>query len=147
MSTPADNIARLDTSTDRGRHVESRLRDDIVAWLTTVRPSGQPDNVPVWFLWHGDSIVVYSRPNKTKLHNLEKNPRVSLTIDDTKGGWDVIRVEGIARYAPDYPRPHEIPAYDTKYAVGIRRIGYEDARAFGEEYSAAIIITPTKYRA
>ena len=138
---------RLDTSTDRGRHVEQRLRDDIIAWLTTVRPSGQPDSVPVWFLWDGDTVLIYSRPDKTKLHNLEQNPRVTLVIDDTRGGGDVIRIEGTARHAPDHPGPHEVPAYDAKYASSIRRIGYDDAQQFGEHYSAAIIVTPTKYRA
>lgn len=146
MSTLTPESTRLDTSTDRGKHVAARLRDDIIAWLTTVRPNGQPDSVPVWYLWDGDSIVIFSRPNKTKLHNLEQNPRVTLTIDDTKGGGDVIRVEGIARYVPNYPGPHEIPAYDAKYANGIQHIGYDNAQKFGEHYSEAIIVTPTKYR-
>ena len=146
MSSAPTEPVRLDTSTDRGKHVEGRLRDNIIAWLTTVRPSGQPDSVPIWFWWDGDSIVIYSRPDKTKLHNLEQNPRVTLTIDDTKGGGDVIRVEGTARHVPDYPGPNEIPPFAAKYADGIQRIGYGDAKKFGDIYSAAIVVTPTKYR-
>jgi predicted pyridoxine 5'-phosphate oxidase superfamily flavin-nucleotide-binding protein len=35
---------------DRRAHVEGRLRANLMAWLTTVRPDGRPDSVPVWFL-------------------------------------------------------------------------------------------------
>ncbi|HEY1914948.1 MAG TPA: pyridoxamine 5'-phosphate oxidase family protein [Streptosporangiaceae bacterium] len=34
---------------DRER-AESRLHSNAIAWLTTVRPDGQPVTVPVWFL-------------------------------------------------------------------------------------------------
>jgi hypothetical protein len=32
---------------DRRMHVEGRLRANLMAWLTTVRPDGRPDSVPV----------------------------------------------------------------------------------------------------
>lgn len=140
-----DMAATLDTSTDRGKHVERRLKNDIMAWLTTVRPSGQPDSVPVWFLWDGGTILIYSRPDKGKLHNLEANPRVSVTIDDTKGGGDVIRIEGTAELVADHPLAHEHPAYLAKYGKPIEYIGY-DAEGFGRAYSAAIRVTPTRFR-
>jgi hypothetical protein len=39
-----------------------------MAWLTTVRPDGQPDSVPVWFLVRDDeTILVDSQPKKIKL--------------------------------------------------------------------------------
>ncbi|HUG14765.1 MAG TPA: TIGR03667 family PPOX class F420-dependent oxidoreductase [Thermomicrobiales bacterium] len=138
-------MATLDTSTDRGRHVERRLREDIIGWLTTVRPSGQPDSVPVWFLWDGEAILVYSRPEQTKMQNIAHNPRVTFTVDDTKGGGDVIRVEGTAEYAGDFVPSHENVAYQEKYSSGIARIGY-DAEEFAASYSAAVVITPTRFR-
>lgn len=138
--------ATLDTSTQRGQHVERRLNDDVIAWLTTVRSSGQPDSVPVWFLWKDGAIVVYSRPNQTKLRNLTENPRVTLTIDNTNNGADVIRVEGLAEHRPDYPACHEIPAYVEKYAARIGYIGYGSPEDFAKAYSAAIVVTPTRFR-
>ena len=47
---------------ERRQHVEDRLRSNLIAWLTTVRPDGQPDSVPVWFLVREDeTILVYTR--------------------------------------------------------------------------------------
>ena len=66
---------------DRER-VEARLRSNLMAWLTTVRPDGQPVSVPVWFLVREDeSILVYSQPGKGKLRNIAQNPKVSLGLD------------------------------------------------------------------
>jgi PPOX class probable F420-dependent enzyme len=138
-------MVTLDTSTARGKHVERRLKEDIIAWLTTVRPSGQPDSVPVWFLWDGETILIYSRPDQTKLHNLAQNPKVTLTIDNTAGGADVIRIEGVAEHVEDMPPSHEIPAYQEKYAEGIEHIGY-DPEGFARSYSVAIRVTPTRFR-
>jgi len=46
---------------DRER-VEDRLRHNLIAWLTSVRPDGQPVSVPVWFLMRDDeTILLYSR--------------------------------------------------------------------------------------
>ena len=81
--------ATLDTSTQRGQHVEQRLNEDVIAWLTTVRPSGQPDSVPVWFIWQDGRIIVYTPPHQTKMRNLAENPKVTLTLDNTNGGITV----------------------------------------------------------
>lgn len=137
--------ARLDTSTDRGRHVAARLRGDIVAWLSTVRPSGQPDTVPVWFLWDGDTVLTYSRPNQLKLRNIAANPHVALAIDDTKGGADVIRIEGTAAVDESHPRCDAVPAYAAKYEQCIIDLGYT-LPEFAAAYSVPVVITPTKYR-
>jgi predicted pyridoxine 5'-phosphate oxidase superfamily flavin-nucleotide-binding protein len=53
---------------DRRAHVEGRLRANLMAWLTTVRPDGRPDSVPVWFLLRDDeTILIYSQAAKIKL--------------------------------------------------------------------------------
>ena len=138
--------ATLDRSTQRGQHVERRLTEDVIAWLTTVRPSGQPDSVPVWFLWQDDKVIVYSRPEQTKMRNLAENPKVTLTIDNTNGGSDVIRIEGTAEHVPNYPACHDVPAYVEKYAERIAYIGYGTTENFAQTYSAAIVLTPTRFR-
>ena len=131
----------------RREHVEARLRSNLMAWLTTVRPDGQPDSVPVWFLVRDDeTILIYSRPNKIKLRNISENPKVTLGLDVTDIGRDIIRIDGTAEHAGDAPPADLQPQYAAKYA---ERIGamFGTAREFAELYSEALIITPSRLRA
>jgi PPOX class probable F420-dependent enzyme len=128
---------------DRER-VEARLRHNLMAWLTTVRPDGQPVSVPVWFLMRDDgTILLYSRPGTAKLRNIAANPRVSLALDGTDIGRNIVRVEGVAKQADDQPPADHQPAYQAKY---IERIGalFGTPERFAELFSAAVIITPAR---
>ncbi len=59
-------------------------------WLTTVRSDGQPQSVPVWFLWDGETFVVYSRPGQQKLKNIGSNARAySVALRVTPERWQV----------------------------------------------------------
>lgn len=100
---------------DRER-IEARLHRNLMAWLTTVRPDGQPVSVPVWFLMREDgTILLYSQPGKAKLRNIVENPRVSLTLDVTDIGRDAVRIEGTVRQVHDQPDAHEQAAHLAKY--------------------------------
>lgn len=136
----------LDMPAEQRTRVEARLIDDLIAWLTTVRPSGMPDTVPVWFVWDGGEFVIYSQPNKVKLRNLEHNPMVSLAIDDTHGGDDVVRFEGTAKIVAGHPAADQVPAYVRKYEGHIERLGYGDPKSFAANFSVPVVVTPTKYR-
>jgi PPOX class probable F420-dependent enzyme len=130
---------------DEGRlHVETRLRSNLMTWLTTVRPSGEPDSVPVWFLLRSDeTLLVYSQPGKPKLRNLRANPNVALGLDVTDIGRDIIRLAGLARHDPTIPPAHHDPAFVAKYA---ERIGamFDTPERFGELFSSPIVIVPKR---
>jgi PPOX class probable F420-dependent enzyme len=129
---------------ERRERVEARLRGNLMAWLTTVRPDGQPVSVSVWFLLRDDgTILIYSQPGKAKLRNIAANPKVSVTLDVTDIGRDVVRIEGTAVAAGDEPAASEQPAYVTKY---LERIGalFGSPERFAEQFSAALVITPTR---
>jgi PPOX class probable F420-dependent enzyme len=131
----------------RRAHVEGRLRANLMAWLTTVRPDGRPDSVPVWFLLCDDeTILVYSQAAKIKLRNIASNPRVSLGLDVTDIGRDIIRIEGTAEHVPGYPAADQVPEYVAKYA---ERIGanFGTASRFAELFPEALIITPHRLHA
>jgi PPOX class probable F420-dependent enzyme len=131
---------------DRQR-AESRLHSNLIAWLTTVRPDGQPVTVPVWFLLRDDeTILVYTRPEKQKLRNLSANPKVSFVLDVTDIGRNVVRLEGTARTADDQPPAHEHPVYLAKYTERIGAL-FGTPEEFATLFSVPLIITPAKLQA
>src|SRR5437762_10621682 len=96
-------------------HAETRLREEKIAWLTTVRRDGQPQSSPVWFLWRDGEVVVYSRPTTQKVRNVQAHPKVALHLRDIDDGSDIVSLEGEATIDRDYPQASAIPAYVTKY--------------------------------
>jgi PPOX class probable F420-dependent enzyme len=131
---------------DFGRRVERRLREDVVAWLTTVRRDGLPQPSPVWFLWDGSGeLLIYSRPGTQKLRNLARGPLVSVHLDGDGRGGDIVVVSGAARIAEDAPPADSLPEYVEKYAPGFARIGMT-ARQFAQSYSVGIRVRATGLR-
>jgi PPOX class probable F420-dependent enzyme len=131
----------------RRAHVEGRLQTNLMAWLTTISPSGRPHSVPVWFLVQDDdTILIYSQPGKPKLRNIATNPHVALGLDVTDLGRDVIRLEGTATHVPGYPPANDVPAYLSKYVERIAAI-FGTPERFARSFSEAILITPTHLHA
>ncbi|MCA1717848.1 MAG: TIGR03667 family PPOX class F420-dependent oxidoreductase [Actinobacteria bacterium] len=135
----------LDTTTEAGGRAERRLREEEIAWLTTVRSDGQPQSVPVWFFWDGEKFLVYSQPGRQKLRNIERDPRVDLNLNSNAQGGDVVRVEGPAEIVEDAPPATEVPEYVEKYRDAIARIGF-DPEGFARAFSVALRLTPTRWQ-
>ena len=135
----------LDRTTPFGARAARRLETDVVAWLTTVSAAGTPQPVPVWFLWDGESFLLYSRPGQAKLANIARNARVSLNLDGDGSGGDIVVVTGEARVDPDAPPADRVEAYVAKYAWGFLRIGMT-AERFAATYSVAIRVVPGSIR-
>ena len=132
----------------RREHVEARLRSNLMAWLTTVSPTGQPESVPVWFLFReeDETVLLYSQPGKPKLRNIGQNPQVALGLDVTDIGRDIVRIDGRAREAPEAGPADEQPQYRAKYAERIGAL-FGDAERFAAMYSVPLLITPGRLRA
>ncbi len=133
----------LDLSQPRHAHADERLRNDLMIWLGSVRPDGRPHLVPVWFLWDGDRILIFSK-NDHKIRNLQNNQRVMLALDDTKGGDDVVMVEGEAALLERGSVTPALPAYEEKYAAKLAQFNWT-GESMGREYTEPISITPTKF--
>jgi PPOX class probable F420-dependent enzyme len=124
------------------KHVQSRLKKETIICLATSQ-SGRPHAVPVWFLWDGKSLLVYSVPGQ-KVRDIEANPNVALHLNTDASGDDVVRIEGIARVVPRQPPAYRVPAYVRKYAKKIK--GYDwTPKSFSEQYHVAIRIEPTRF--
>ena len=135
----------FDTTTEAGKRAEARLQEEQIAWLTTVRSDGQPQTVPVWFLWDDEGFLIYSQPNRQKLRNIARNPRVGLNLNSNDRGGDVVRLEGTARIVEDAPLLGEFGPYVEKYHESIARIGF-DPEGFALAYSVPVRITPERWQ-
>ena len=125
------------------KHAQSRLKKDLVIWLATSGRDGRPHAVPVWFLWDGDTFLIYSLPGQ-KARDIEANPNVALHLNSDPVGEDVIRVEGTAKIDPTQPPAYRVPSYVRKYRDLIK--GYDwTPKVFSEQYHVAIRIRPTRF--
>ncbi len=133
----------LDLTKERHAHIDQRLRTDQIVWLTSVRPDGHPHSVAVWFLWDGETFLIFSRPKNQKVRNLEQNQNVLLAVDDTKQGSDPITIEGTATLLAPGQADTTLDTYVQKYGEGIKRIGFTPEQ-MAKEFSQGIRITPTR---
>jgi hypothetical protein len=71
---------------------------------------------------------------------------VTLGLDVTDIGRDIIRIDGTAEHVDDVPPADRQPQYAVKYA---ERIGamFGTPRQFAELFSEALIITPSRLHA
>jgi PPOX class probable F420-dependent enzyme len=134
----------LDTSTAKGKHVERRLKKEIVVWLATAGVEGRPHAVPVWFLWDGYSFLVYSVPGQ-KVKDIEANPNVQLHLNTGPEGEDVVRIDGDAKRLRRQPPAYKVPDYIRKYRALVKSYGWTP-ESFSRQYHIAMRIRPTKIR-
>jgi PPOX class probable F420-dependent enzyme len=135
----------LDPSTPKGGRAVARLTDEKIIWLTTVRPNGQPQTSPVWFLYEDGEFLIYSLPGTARTANIEANPQVSLNLDGNGEGGDIVSVEGDARIDSTAAPSDQVAAYQAKYAGHIARNGWTP-ESFAADYPVAIRVTPRRAR-
>jgi PPOX class probable F420-dependent enzyme len=135
-----------DASTPFGQQVATRLREDLIGWLTTIGADGAPQPNPVWFFWDGEHILVYNQPNARRLVNIQRNPRVSFHLNSTDKGENIIVISGEAEQISSAPPASEVPGYVEKY----RQLAIEDDFGYLEnmakQYSVELRIRPLKVR-
>jgi PPOX class probable F420-dependent enzyme len=132
-------VAEIDSA------LAARFARELIVWLTTVRADGQPQSVPVWFVWEDESFLIYSQRGKPKLRNIEDNPKVSVHLRGTDTGDDVVTIEATATPAHDTPAADRVEHYIRKYSAMIDHYGWTPA-SFAEDYSEPIRLTPTAVR-
>jgi PPOX class probable F420-dependent enzyme len=135
-----------DPSTDFGARVARRLRDEPVGWLTVVDGAGRPQPAPVWFLWDGATVLIYSAGNAKRLDHIRANPHVSLHLDGDGRGGDIVVLTGDVAEAPDEPPVPGNPAYLTKYGEWIAGGPWKTPEVFAGTYSVALRFTPRRVR-
>ena len=135
----------FDPLTESGAHIQQRLQDDKIIWLTTVAPDGTPQSNPVWFLWDGETFLFYSETKAKRLKHIALNPKVSLHLEAGKWGDDVIVITGEARLDPTAPVWHLVPGAREKYEEGALQFG-QTLDQVGKSFSVAFRVYPTHIR-
>ncbi len=93
--------------------------------VATVNARG-PHVSPLWFLWHGGSIWLYSITSSQRFTDLQRDPRIAIVVDDGVEYNELrgVEITGRARIVGEVPRvgemhvPELVPveaAYARKY--------------------------------
>lgn len=135
----------MDWNTDEGRQLAERLRKEQVIWLTTMRKDGMPTPTPVWFLWEGDTFLIYTLPGSLKLKNIAGNAHAALNLNSDMYGGSVAVFTGTISLAKDESPAIQNQAYMQKYAEGIKDIQMTP-ETFSRDYAVALRFRPTHTR-
>ena len=135
----------LDLNDPFDARVARHLEEDEVGWLTTVSPDGTPQPVPVWFLYDGTTLLIYSQRNQAKERNIARNARVSFNFNTDPQGVDVVVITGTAAVDPQADPVLGNPDYLAKYREAIVRIGMT-TESFSETYAVPIRFYPELLR-
>jgi PPOX class probable F420-dependent enzyme len=75
--------------------------------IATVREDGSPHATPVWIDYDGKSVLVNSAYGRTKVKNIERDPRATVTVlpaNDQQSGY--VMVSGPAELVDEGAREH-----------------------------------------
>lgn len=108
--------------------VDAFLRETRVAVISTIGADGAPRTAPIWFLWDGAAPVLFTSRRTLKWRNIERDPRVSLCVDDRTPPYRAVIVEGRVEEAADRS------LYDDVLAMSIAYYGREEGERFAARY-------------
>ena len=132
-------------SSERGAWARTHLAHDVVGWITTVAADGQPQTSVISFLWEGDSLIFYSKPNTPKVRNIERSPLVSFHLQSDAHGDQVLTLEGTAEVDRSIPPSDVYAPYQAKYAEPLTHWKMDEAET-ARQFSVPIRVHPTRLR-
>ena len=89
----------------------TRLADEQICWLSTVRPDGRPHLTPIWYVWLDDRFWICTGSAAVKARNIAANSAVSVSL---QSGTEPLIAEGIADL---HHRPFPDPVVDAFLAT------------------------------
>ena len=67
-----------------------------LARIATIKADGSPSVVPVWFICEEGKVIITPRKYSAFYANIQRDPRVAVTIDEEAGHYRKVLVEGAA---------------------------------------------------
>ena len=78
------------------------LESTALAHVATLGPDGEPQGNPVWFGTQGDYIVFSQTKTRQKYKNVQREPRIALSIVDPTNDYRYLEIRGVVeRIDPD----------------------------------------------
>lgn len=112
--------------------------------LATVSGNGRAHVAPIWFVLDGEEIIFNTWHSSVKAQNMQRDPRVSLCVDDETAPYAFVIIEGTVTFSEDLT---ESLQWATR--IGGRYMGEDQAEAFGKRNSVEgellVRLTPTKF--
>ena len=62
--------------------------------VATTLPDGGPHSVPVWVLREGDRLAFFTQTGTRKARNLERDPRVAISVVDSANSYRSAHLRG-----------------------------------------------------
>jgi PPOX class probable F420-dependent enzyme len=90
--------------------LDSFLAEQLTCRFATTGPDG-PHVAPVWFVWDGQALWIYSLTRSQRWANLSRDPRVAIVVDDGHHYHELhgVEIEGEAVIVGPVPRTAEDP--------------------------------------
>lgn len=79
------------------------LADDTKAFghVATIGPDGEPHTTPVWVTTDGEHLLFSLTTNRQKYRNLERDPRVAVSLTDPDDPYTHLEVRGTVKLEMD----------------------------------------------
>ena len=85
-------------SPEKRNFVNTFLSEPRIARMATANREGQPNVVPVWYAWDGNTLWISAYADTRKVKDLQENPLISVAIDEVslEGKTQAVILEGKA---------------------------------------------------
>jgi PPOX class probable F420-dependent enzyme len=101
---------------------------------------------PVWFLWEGETFLIYTLKGSKKVQNIAGSTRAALNLNSDEYGDQVVVVTGEIHIEDEEFPAVQNPEYVKKYAGGIASLGMTP-ESFSADYSVPLRFRPKHWRA
>jgi PPOX class probable F420-dependent enzyme len=121
------------------------LKGRRIAVLGTVGADGTPLLTPIWYLYRGGQILMRTDKQSVKARNIERDPRVSVCVQDERPPYASVTVYGKGAVEP--AREGLGDAMAKHYLGAVGAAGYRRAAADaieGGRGEVTLVITPEK---
>ncbi len=99
------------------------------AVLATVNPDGVPQQTVMWYMLDGDEIIMNTKRGRRKDHNLLRDPRISVCVED---GYRYLTLTGPLAIDDDPARGQAIIRQLAERYDGVESAN-EQMKSFGQQ--------------